>query len=83
VLRDLLSRSRRVAWRLAKVGMLTATALVFCGGLLAGPARHLSDVIVLAAFGVLIPSVALAWIGLPTADASTPISTLSAQERIS
>ncbi len=54
--------------------MLAAAALVLVGGLLAGPSRPLSDSLVLAGFGVLLPSVALGWLGLRAAT-NTPLRT--------
>jgi hypothetical protein len=81
VLRDLCTRYRPLCWRLARIGMVTATVVVFLGGVLAGPARHLSDLFVLAAFGILIPSVALAWLGLPVATHNPSLQIATAQER--
>lgn len=63
-----------LAWRLARIGMLAAAALVLVGGLLAGPSRTLSDSLVLAGFGVLLPSVVLGWLGLRAAT-NTPLRT--------
>jgi len=67
MLADRISRS---AWRVARLGLATAALLVLVGGLLAGPSRSLSDSLVLAGFGVLVPSVALAWVGIRHATAS-------------
>jgi hypothetical protein len=64
MLRD---RLHHFAWRLAAFGMVVAAALVLVGGFLAGADRALSDSLVLAGFGVLIPSVLLGWLGLPAA----------------
>lgn len=69
MLRDRLSL---FAWRLARVGMLAAAALVLIGGLLAGPSRELSDSLVLAGFGVLLPSLAFGWLGLRAATVTSP-----------
>jgi ABC-type proline/glycine betaine transport system permease subunit len=63
--------------------MVTAAVVVFLGGLLAGPSRHLSDMFVLAAFGVLIPSVALAWLGLPIASERPSYPIAPVQEHLS
>lgn len=60
-------RFHRLAWRLAALGMIAAAAFVLVGGLLAGADRPLSDSLVLAGFGLLIPSVLLGWLGLPAA----------------
>jgi len=66
-----LDRCSRLAWRLARVGLGGAAALVLVGGLLAGASRSLSDSLVLAGFGLLVPSVAFAWLGIRHATAST------------
>ena len=60
-------RLHLVAWRLARLGMIAAAALVLVGGLVAGASRTTSDAIVLAGFGLLLPSIVLGWLGLPAA----------------
>lgn len=61
-------RFHRNAWRLARVGMIAAAALVLVGGLLAGASRSTSDTLVLAGFGLLLPSIVFGWLGLPAAS---------------
>jgi len=73
-------RLSRTAWRLARIGLASSAALILVGGFLAGPARHLSDSLVLVGFGVLVPSVALAWAGIRHATASPTV--LTSQESV-
>lgn len=52
------------AWRLAAVGFVLASACVLVGGVLAGRDRATSDSLVLAGFGLFLPSLVLGWVGL-------------------
>ena len=52
------------AWRLAAVGFVLAASCVLVGGLMAGTDRATSDSLVLAGFGLFLPSLALGWVGL-------------------
>ena len=51
--------------------MIAAAALVLVGGLLAGASRTTSDSLVLAGFGLLLPSIVFGWLGLPAATRHT------------
>ena len=61
---SLLHRTAVRAWRLASIGFVVAAGLVLVGGLLAGQNRATSDSLVLAGFGLFLPSLALGWVGL-------------------
>jgi hypothetical protein len=63
-LRAALHRLAVRSWRLAAVGFVLAASCVFAGGLLAGSDRATSDSLVLAGFGLFLPSLALGWVGL-------------------
>jgi hypothetical protein len=73
-------RFHRWAWRLAAVGMVLAASLVLVGGIAAGTNRTFSDLLVLAGFGALIPSVMLGWLGLPAASNPTSFATSFPEE---
>jgi hypothetical protein len=73
-------RFHRWAWRLAAVGMVLAASLVMVGGVAAGSNRSFSDLLVLAGFCALIPSVMLGWLGLPAASKSTSFASSFTEE---
>jgi len=67
-LRSLVDRMQRWSWLVARVILFSAAALMLVGGVLASVAdRALSDAVVVAAFFLAFPGLALAWLGLPFA----------------
>ena len=67
-LRGLIERAQRWSWLAGRTTLLTAAALMMVGGVLASvTGRALSDVVVVAAFFLALPGLALAWLGLPIA----------------
>ena len=70
--RRIVTATQRVAWAIARGGLVLAALVALIAGIAAGVAsKALADQLMIASFFIALPAVALGWLGFPEATRHT------------